>query len=114
MQRTSPTADFRQPAGKARDERLMKAGSKQKFHDYLCARGLKMTRQRRLILAVFLDHERGLSADELFRELRAHDHAVGYVTVYRTLKLLAGSGLARDIRIAGSPTRYVCIADDHP
>jgi len=85
---------------------------KQKFRDYICARGLKLTRQRRLILATFLAHGRSLSADELFRELRAQDHPVGYVTVYRTLKLLAGSGVAGVIRGDGAPTRYVYVTDD--
>jgi Fur family ferric uptake transcriptional regulator len=85
---------------------------KQKFRDYLCAGRLKLTRQRRLILTVFLAHGQSLSADELFRELRAQNHAVGYVTVYRTLKLLAGSGIARDIRINGCPTRYEYVAED--
>jgi Fur family transcriptional regulator, ferric uptake regulator len=78
----------------------------QQFYDYLCARGLKLTRQRRLILTALFAHGQGLSADELFRKLRAQGHAVGYVTVYRTLKLLAVSGIARDIRRDGSPTRY--------
>lgn len=71
-----------------------------------------MTRQRRLILAVFLDQGGDLSADELFRELRGRNHAVGFVTVYRTLKLLAGSGIAKDIRMDGNPTRYAYVADD--
>lgn len=84
----------------------------QQFCDYLGTRGLKLTRQRRLILTAFLAHGHGLSADELFRELRAHHHAVGYVTVYRTLKLLAGSGIAGAVRGDGSPTRYEHAADD--
>ncbi|WP_168205843.1 Fur family transcriptional regulator [Geobacter sp. FeAm09] len=90
----------------------MRPDHDRQFYDYLGARGLKLTRQRRLILTAFLAHGHGLSADEFFRELRAQGHAIGYVTVYRTLKLLAGSGLARDIRADGGPTRYGSVAEE--
>lgn len=90
----------------------VKPDSKQKIRAYIHVRGFKLTRQRCLILDTLLTAGQSLSADELYRELLTKHHIIGYVTVYRTLKLLAGSGIARDIRMVGSPTRYVCVKEE--
>jgi len=59
-----------------------------------------------LILEVFLETEGHSSAEELHHLIRARDPQVGFTTVYRTLKLLAECGLAREERLGDGRTRY--------
>jgi Fur family transcriptional regulator, ferric uptake regulator len=66
------------------------------LRDYLEERGLKMTRSRSLVLRAFLRLERHVTAEELFKAARRLDPSVGQATVFRTMKLLVGSGLARE------------------
>jgi Fur family ferric uptake transcriptional regulator len=79
---------------------------KEIFFDHLKRSGLKRTMQRELILEVFLETEGHSSAEELHHLIRARDPQVGFTTVYRTLKLLAECGLAREERLGDGRTRY--------
>jgi len=67
------------------------------FHEHLRRARLKRTAQRDLILDVFLDTEGHMSSEELYAIVKAKDPTVGFTTVYRTLKLLKDSGLAREV-----------------
>jgi Fur family ferric uptake transcriptional regulator len=69
-------------------------------------RGLKRTAQRDLILEVFLRTEEHLSSEDLYRLVQTEDPAIGHTTVYRTLKLLADAGLAREVRFGDGRTHY--------
>jgi Fur family ferric uptake transcriptional regulator len=73
---------------------------------YLAGQGLKSTRQRDRILDVFVSAGRHLSAEELYLLIRKTDRRIGYATVYRTLKLLAGAGLAHERRFEDGITRF--------
>jgi Fur family ferric uptake transcriptional regulator len=55
---------------------------------------------------MFLDHEGHRSVEDIYRTVREKDPRVGYTTVYRTMKLLADGGLAREIDLADGITRY--------
>lgn len=68
--------------------------SEKDFHNFLKERGLKATRQRNLIFQIFLTAADHPSVEELYRRARQKDSRIGYATVYRTLKLMAESGLA--------------------
>lgn len=84
------------------------------FTDYITENGLKLTPQRRLIARVFLAQSGHLSTEELYDKVRAQDTTVGQATVYRTLKLLCGSGLAREEHFGDGVARYeVLIGQDH-
>jgi len=74
--------------------------------DYLRENNLKLTPHRELILETFLDHEGHRSVEDIYRTVRERDPRVGYTTVYRTMKLLAECGLAREIDLADGITRY--------
>lgn len=84
----------------------MKRAKKQIFHDYIAKHGLKSTRQRDIILDAFLSTDRHLSIEELYLRLRARHPNIGYATVYRTLKLFAESGIAREMQFGDGQTRY--------
>ena len=76
------------------------------FAEYLAKEGLKMTPQRRVILATFLKVQDHVSAEELYAMVKEKDPAVGQATVYRTVKLLAESGLAEVVDFGDGMARY--------
>lgn len=76
------------------------------FSDYLAAQKLKITPQRMIILQVFLENEGHMSSEELYDEVRRVDDSIGQATVYRTLKLLADSGLAKQVDFKEGVARY--------
>ena len=78
---------------------------------YMDRKGLRTTDQRRLIIDTFFRAENHVSIEELLAKVRASDPRVGYATVYRTLKLLAESGVANERRFGDGLTRYE-LADD--
>ena len=84
------------------------------FSDFISDNSLKLTPQRRLIAHVFLEQQGHLSTEELYDKVRLQDPSIGQATVYRTLKLLCGSGLAREEHFGDGVARYeVLIGHDH-
>jgi Fur family ferric uptake transcriptional regulator len=67
---------------------------------------LKQTGQRTTILRTFLETREHLSTDELHRLVKKKDPGIGFTTVYRTLKLLAGCGLASEVAFHDGIARY--------
>ncbi len=88
----------------------MKSAKKQIFQDFVTREGLKSTRQRDVILDVFLSAKRHISVEELYRKIRAKHQGIGYATVCRTLKLFTKSGIAYEIQFGDGQTRYDQIA----
>lgn len=80
------------------------------FKNYIDEKRLKTTRQRNQILEIFLSSGRHLSIAELHQEIRRKHPSIGYATVYRTLKLFADSGIAREIEFGDGQTRYEPLA----
>ena len=76
------------------------------FLKHIQKSGLKRTAQRDLILEVFLRTEEHLSSEDLYRLVQKEDSNIGQTTVYRTLKLLADAGLAREVRFGDGRTHY--------
>lgn len=76
------------------------------FLKHIQRQGLKRTAQRDLILNVFLRAEGHVTGEDLFRLVREQDPTVGQTTVYRTLKLLTDSGLAREVRFGDGRAHY--------
>jgi Fur family ferric uptake transcriptional regulator len=76
------------------------------FLKHIQQKGLKRTSQRDLILEVFLQTERHLSSEDLYRLVQKKDPTIGQTTVYRTLKLLSEAGLAREVRFGDGRTHY--------
>src|SRR6202044_3525627 len=76
------------------------------LQDYMAKKGLRSTDQRRLIVETFFHSPNHVSIEELLAEVRAQDPKVGYATVYRTLKLMAESGIAYEREFGDGLTRY--------
>lgn len=80
---------------------------------YMAERGLKSTRQRTLIVETFIGAEGHLSVEELWAAVREQDPKVSVATVYRTMKLLADSGLAHARNFGDGQTRYETASEHH-
>jgi len=89
----------------------MKRAKKKLFRDFITEKGLKSTRQRDVILDAFLSSDRHLSIEELYLKLRSKHPNIGYATVYRTLKLFAESGIAREMQFGDGQTRYEHVSE---
>lgn len=85
---------------------IMTAKEKSLFAEYLSRHGLRTTGQREIILNEFLRREGHLSAEELTVAVKKKDKAIGQATVYRVLKILVESGIAREVRLGDGIVRY--------
>ncbi len=72
---------------------------------HLAKQGLKQTKQRHLIVQLFLDLESHVSAEDLHAAARKKGFSFGLATIYRTLKLLQEAGLVEQKQF--SEGRYV-------
>jgi Fur family transcriptional regulator, ferric uptake regulator len=84
----------------------LKLSKKQIFQNFALSKGLKSTKQRDIILDCFLSCDQHLSTEELYLKLKESMPGIGFATVYRTLKLFAESGIAREIQFGDGQTRY--------
>ena len=76
------------------------------FDDFLRDKNLKLTWQRMEILDTFLKTSRHLSVDELYTVVRKKSEKIGRATVFRTLKLLSESEIAREVDFGDKIARY--------
>jgi len=90
----------------------MKRNASKQLAEYLADQGLKSTSQRDIILQIFVDAGRHLSAEELYARVKKTHPGIGFATVYRTLKLLTEAGLAEELRFEDGFTRYEYKASD--
>ena len=67
------------------------------IQDSLRERGVRLTRQRRILLEVMDQAEQHLSADSILERAQKIDPRVHRVTVYRTLEMLKRHGLLDEL-----------------
>jgi Fur family ferric uptake transcriptional regulator len=77
-------------------EMHMAGGIQQSLKD----RGVRLTRQRRLLLDLIDNSGKHLDADTLYNMAREKDSKLNRVTVYRTLKMLKEGGLVDELDLA--------------
>jgi Fur family ferric uptake transcriptional regulator len=86
------------PAHRASTGERINAGQQQGRLEAECeARGIRLTRQRRVILQVMDSAQRHLDAMEILRKAQRLDSNVHKVTVYRTIDLLKRHGLIDEL-----------------
>ena len=76
------------------------------FREYLRERGLKYTRERQLMLREVLHNPDHFEAEQLLINLRQAGRRVAKATIYRTLPLLVGCGIIRQVRFGDNLARY--------
>lgn len=87
---------------------------KRAFSEFAAKQGLRSTRQRDVILDIFLSTHQHLNCEELYLKVKASHPGIGFATVYRTLKLLVEAGVAREMTLKDGQTRYEhVLADEH-
>lgn len=86
-------------------------GLRSSLHD----RGQRLTPQRERMLELFerLGEGRHLSAEEAHQRLRGRGEQVSLATVYRTLRLLSGMGLLKELELAEGGRRFELAGEDH-
>ena len=82
------------------------AGEQEVLFEYLKSKNRKQSKQRIEILELFLKSARHLTANELYLQVQKSNPAIGFATVYRTLKILCESGLCREMALEDGVTRY--------
>lgn len=76
------------------------------LENYLREKNLKHSEQRKEILRIFLNIDKHLTANELYRIVQKKYSAIGFATIYRTLKLLCEVGLCRELKLEDGTTRF--------
>ena len=76
------------------------------LEEYISENNLKITKQRRTVLKIFLDCEDHVSVEELYHIVLKTEPKIGLATVYRTLALLTKSGLALEMDFGDGQKRY--------
>ena len=76
------------------------------LEEYISENNLKITKQRRIVLKVFLESKDHVSVEELYNEVLKAEPKIGLATVYRTLALLTKSGLALEMDFGDGQKRY--------
>ena len=79
----------------------------------LAEKGVRKTKKRDVILEVFSRSGGHLTIEELLDRVKKIDPKIGYVTVYRTLKLLKEYGLAHQWQFGDGHSRFEKASERH-
>lgn len=79
---------------------------KQNYDQELRAAGLRITRQRRVILDVLTNINDHPNAFEIFQRVNEIDSNISLSTVYRTMKTLEENGTIHRHLFSGGPSRF--------
>lgn len=85
-------------------------------HDYetqLRRKGVRITRQRSVILGILSETEDHPDALEIFQRAVKLDSSISLSTVYRTMKLLGDMGAIHRHAFEGGPSRFEHASGDH-
>jgi Fur family ferric uptake transcriptional regulator len=89
-------------------ERLLR-----RIDEEIAAAGGKRSKSRALIMEIFFRSGRHLTVEELARKVRARNRDIGPATIYRTLKLLARLGYAKELDFGEGAKRYETSLTSH-
>jgi len=77
-----------------------------KIIERLKERGIRITKIRQLMVAVLLDSQKPLTANEIIAKLSSQSSKANKTTVYRELDFLEKENIALKVRLADGETRY--------
>ncbi|MGU3576878.1 Fur family transcriptional regulator [Brucellaceae bacterium C25G] len=83
------------------------------YEQQLRSAGVRITRQRRIILNILSDSEDHPDALEIFKRAVEVDNSISLSTVYRTMKLLEEQGAIHRHAFNGGPSRFENAASEH-
>ena len=76
------------------------------FKQYLRKNGMLHSEQRKQILDIFLETEEHPTIGDLYELVRKKTPIIGLATVYRTMKVICGAGLAREVDFGDGVRRF--------
>lgn len=76
------------------------------FQEYLETHGVRHSKKRMQVFNVFIGCEQHLTVIELVELVHKKFPGIGIATVYRTLKLITDSGIAREVEFGDGTVRY--------
>ncbi len=76
------------------------------MEDALRDAGVRITRQRRILLRVLTEAQDHPDANELHRRAHGRDRNISLATVYRTLSVLENAGVIERHAFEGKPARF--------
>ncbi len=76
------------------------------LQEHISKHHLKVTKERSAILRAFIEAERHVTAEELYRMMREKHASIGLATIYRTLNLFCECGLAEQRQFGDGQARY--------
>ncbi len=79
---------------------------KQNYEKELRTAGLRVTRQRRIILDILAQKNDHPNAFEIFQRVNKVDPSISLSTVYRTMKTLEDNGTVHRHTFSGDPSRF--------
>jgi Fur family transcriptional regulator, ferric uptake regulator len=88
--------------------------AQQRFMDFLSAKNLRLTAQRRAIIESAFSTREHFTAEQLLDWSRGRDKSVSRATIYRTLPLLTESGLVREMDFGKDHKFYDPNYAEHP
>lgn len=93
----------------------MEPGSnlKARMRDALRASGVRLTRQRTILLGLLIEAHDHPDATELHRRAQAADSAISLATVYRTLAVLERAGMIQRHSFDGDSARFEPADEPH-
>lgn len=83
------------------------------YEQQLRQAGVRITRQRRIILTILSDSEDHPDALEIFKRAVEIDNSISLSTVYRTMKLLEEQGAIHRHAFNGGPSRFENAGTEH-
>ncbi|UTO28578.1 transcriptional repressor [Bartonella harrusi] len=86
---------------------------KRNYEQELRTAGLRVTRQRRIILDILTDTDDHPNAFEIFQRAHKIDASISLSTVYRTMKTLEGNGTIHRHTFSGGPSRFEQADEQH-
>ncbi|NQU17196.1 MAG: transcriptional repressor [Candidatus Saganbacteria bacterium] len=81
------------------------------FTRFIKQKNLRMTKQREIVVRVFLGKEGHLGIDELYSLVKKKYPEIGYATVWRTLNLLKEAKIASEVSFTGKKRKYEHLFD---
>lgn len=86
--------------------------TREKFKAYAAQKGLRFTKQRQAIFDAAIAQKEHFTAEQLLTQARRIDDSVSRATVYRTLPILTGSSLLREVDIGQGEKYYLPITEN--
>jgi Fur family ferric uptake transcriptional regulator len=83
------------------------------YHEKLVASGVRLTPQRFMVLEVLAAHPGHITAEQVLTAVQQRYPYVNKTTVYRTLDLLTGLGLASMTHMGGNQYEYELLESPH-